>query len=189
MTFAYTFVNTPRRRYPPRLRWSISWVVRRQSELDTPFSMSSRSIHCSGSIFQSKDEPEEGFELKKADRWCEEILSVMMAVFRVGRGVRGRGKLSTRLVWALQQHKLPLPPPSLSNPGPSGPAPSSRLPPLAQRRARHSSSSSLLRRCIRKAHSVSLIRPACCSRNVTVIPGFKQLPSSSSESNFSQGVR
>ena len=43
------------------------------------------------SIFQSKDEPEVGFELRKADRWCEELLSETVAMVEWGGGLGGGG--------------------------------------------------------------------------------------------------
>ena len=50
-----------------------------------------RAPGCGLSIFQSKDEPEVGFELRKADRWCEELLSETVAMVEWGGGLGGGG--------------------------------------------------------------------------------------------------
>jgi len=59
--------------------------------------------------------------------------------------------------------------------GPQGARRATEGPGYAQtyHRERLWASSFLLRCCIRSAHSVSLIRPACRSRKAAVTPGFK----------------
>ena len=144
------------------------------------------------SIFQSNHAPEMGLGRlgpKKGGRADEELLSETIAVFERGGGLRGSWKLCTLLPRPKDLLSFPFPLPSCRVPDRPVRPSATRFPAATQRRERQASSSFLLRCCRRKAHSVSLIRGACWCRKAAVMPGFKWLSTSSSKSNFSQGVR